>query len=164
MHGGKICPIINLNILRIPIIHFGLSSAVKCVTYLLVCASELRRLLKPTTQTYSMTLIIQSQLQMHSHDPSVRSVHLYKQYGWVTPRLKIPQLIWYDDQQNPLNDATYNRYIEAVSPYVRPGRLWASWKVRRIQGVLMSTAITSLLTNKGVCFRITPFCWGTVRY
>jgi hypothetical protein len=30
----------------------------------------------------------------------------------VTLRLKIPQLILFDDQQNLLNYAAYNRYIE----------------------------------------------------
>jgi len=134
----KDMPIINLNTLRISIIHFGLFQLCE-MCCLLACfvAPVFRRLLKPTTQTYSMTLIIQSQLQMHSHDPSVRIMHLYKQYGWVTPRLKIPQLILFDDQQNLLNYATYNRNTEAVSPYARPGRLWAGWKVRIIQGVIM---------------------------
>jgi hypothetical protein len=131
---------------------------------LLTClfwATAFRRLLKPTAQTYSMTLIIQSQFQTHSHDPTVRIMHLYKQCGWVTPRLKIPQLIWFDDQQNLLNCATYNRYIEAVSPYARPGRLWARWKVRGIQSV--TAHCDNFITNKGVCYRYKPFCRGTVR-
>ena len=46
MHGGKICPIINLNNVRIPIIHFGLRSAVNCVANLLLLSKCVENVIK----------------------------------------------------------------------------------------------------------------------